>query len=70
MRVFQNMKYPMRGDNGIFQSILSENFRKDVGEYMKFKSIFDMLSKSKYLISMLIRTKHGKKFILINLRVC
>lgn len=37
---------------------------------MKFKSIFDMLSKSKYLISMLIRTKHGKKFILINLRVC
>lgn len=30
---------------------------------MKIKSIFDMLSKSKYLISMLLGSKYGKKFI-------
>ena len=32
---------------------------------MKIKSIFDILSKSKYLISMLLGNKYGKKFILI-----
>ena len=36
---------------------------------MKIKSIFDMLSKSKYLISMLLGNKYGKKFILIKFAI-
>ena len=36
---------------------------------MKIKSIFDMLSKSKYLISMLLGSKYGKKFILIKFAI-
>ena len=36
---------------------------------MKIKSIFDILSKSKYLISMLLGSKYGKKFILIKFAI-
>lgn len=36
---------------------------------MKIKSIFNTLSKSKYLISILIEKKYGKKYILIKLAI-
>ena len=59
VRVFLNMKYPMRGDDGIFQSILSENFIKDVGEYMKLK-VFLICCRNRNILQRLFHFDFGR----------